>query len=1701
MDFEHLLQHVPAVVYAHSLDGKVLYGNDRWMELLGFEEPPEFPVDLEDLLGKERAAYFMGQDRRVIEDGEHISLEEVFTGADGVRRTFLSNKFPTTLLNGTIASAGVAVDITDQAKVNRELQASEARFAAILEGFPATVYVNGGDKQAYFGNARWKRGGGLDDDVEFPVPFSAFMPEAFHDHFNDQDRQVIETGQSITEEEAYPDGEGGTIHYLSTKFPIPLDQDTVASGGIAIDITELKRAQQAVTESEARMSAILEQMPGPVFIQDKDHMVRYANSEWKRTVGAPQDLALPSPMADHFPPELLTELIAQDDQVMGSGAPTRTEDEVTAEDGSSVHFITHKFPVPFEGGVASGGIALDVTDLKRAQEAAAQAQVRLERMLEATPTPLIITRVSDGMVVFANQASLANLHLRREDVIGKPSVVRYADPADRERLFAQMAAEGSVSNMIVPLLDAEGVSRRFSLSVHPIELDGEPHVIASSVDVEELELAKAEAADARSRLEAILSSLPTPMIITRLADGVVAYANQPCAELLGYPVEEMVDHVAKDFYWEPADRADVIEALRADGQVTDYRLRIKDGAGQMHWILLTAQIRPLDGEPHIVTALIDITEVEAAQQAVEAERVRFEALFESTPVGLVEEDFTAVRARLDSLVAAGEDVVAWLEDDDHVRALAAMVEVHHINGTAQRMYGLKDATQLKGAASVGLGEMAISRFRDQVTALWSGERHWQGEAPQTARDGRALWSVVDVTVVTGHEQDWHRVLVAITDITERKAAEEELERAQWALGERVKELRGLNDLADAARDLTRAKPEVFQTLIDVIPPAWQYPEDTVARVHFGDIVVASEGFQRTPWVLERDILVDGQAEGHVEICYLSEHPAMDVGPWLNEELELLEAMTNVLGDFVSRKRAMMKVEESQERLDLAVRAAGIGLWDWHIPTDRVVYNGEWARIVGRWLGELEQNVDTWTRHVHPEDLEAAFASVQVHLEDPSRPHEAQYRMLHSSGREIWVQDRGQVVERAPDGAPVRMIGTLLDMTERKRWEEGLIEAQAEAERARERSDLAVSASGLGIWDWEFEPGVLTWNEEFMSMLGRPIDEYPFHIDTWLELLHPDDIGPAGEVVEAHRADPEGTPYLNHFRMRHADGRWVPIQSRGKVVLPADGSEPVRMMGTHLDLTDRKRWEAGLLEAQKAAELAMQAAEEASLAKSSFLATMSHELRTPMNAIIGFSEILEDGAFGELNAKQARYIGNVLSSARHLLSLINDILDLSKIEAGKLELDLRPLPVGDLCTRVYESVGPLADKKGHSVALELDDGMPALLADNGKITQVVYNLMSNSIKYTEDGGHITLAAVHHPDGFADRVSGPAIEISVADDGIGLTTEDLERVFGRFEQVDAGYAREQEGTGLGLNLTRELVRLHGGEIWAESEGAGAGSTFRIVLPLAGPDQVMGTSDGDEANAADDPDDQRPLILIVEDEPAARELLAARLAEAGYRTLEAPSSRDAVQYAREHQPSAITLDLIMPGMGGWEVLDALKAEERTRDIPVIIVSTIDDVAEGARHGAVDFLVKPVNKDALIEAIGRALDQGRRPRVLAIDDEAKVRELLHDVVEGQGWDVIEATGGADGVEKILEERPDLIVLDLMMPDVTGFDVVERVRQVVKDQDIPVVVYSAKDVSQDERAQLGDAVTTILRKADGTQDLIVTLRELLESDTKERAE
>ncbi|HZR45265.1 MAG TPA: response regulator, partial [Candidatus Manganitrophaceae bacterium] len=509
-------------------------------------------------------------------------------------------------------------------------------------------------------------------------------------------------------------------------------------------------------------------------------------------------------------------------------------------------------------------------------------------------------------------------------------------------------------------------------------------------------------------------------------------------------------------------------------------------------------------------------------------------------------------------------------------------------------------------------------------------------------------------------------------------------------------------------------------------------------------------------------------------------------------------------------------------------------------------------------------------------------------------------------------------------------------------------------------------------------------------------------------------------------------------------------------------------------------------------------------KSEFLSNISHELRTPLTSIIGFSEILLDKLAGELSPEQESFIKNMNTSGQYLLEIINNLLDLSKIKAGKMEIHSQRFSLLELLNTVRQTIIPMTYKKGLLFDVTVDDDIDVIYTDEGKMKQILLNLLGNAVKFTPAKGEISLSVKK-----SKSRGTPAVEISVRDTGIGIPESAQKKIFDEFQQIDGSYTRDYPGTGLGLAITKRFIEILRGEIQVYSQ-AGFGTTFTVLIPVQeeirpplytepplptiqvqraeerpAPVQAVTNAKAAESIGAD-----RPKILVVEDDPAVAKLLALYLNQDGYSVIHAFNGEEAIEKAQEMKPFAITLDIMLPEIDGWEVLKKLKTLPATQDIPVIIVSIVENPTLGFSLGAVDYFTKPIDRKGLIESLKKynhATTMKRKPmNLLVIEHESEMLQQVSSILDEEQFGIIKAGHGDEGVALAIEIQPDLILLDIAPANISGFETIHRLKQHPTAKNIPILLFASRDLTSEEKQILDGQVREIIYRGPSLKETLI---------------
>ncbi len=734
-----------------------------------------------------------------------------------------------------------------------------------------------------------------------------------------------------------------------------------------------------------------------------------------------------------------------------------------------------------------------------------------------------------------------------------------------------------------------------------------------------------------------------------------------------------------------------------------------------------------------------------------------------------------------------------------------------------------------------------------------------------------------------------------------------------------------------------------------------------------------------------------------------------------------------------------------------------------------------------------------------------FASVhfesQRNVETVIQPKNGQpFPILLSSA--LMTSERGNV-----EG----IVYVALDISERKKTEE--IRAMREGQLRRQKEALAQLASMKSIHDGEFEAAVKSITEVSTHTLsasraklwlitdGTIVDCFDHyerdtnrHISggtrdlsifpSFIAALHTERTISISDITEDPRTREMAKLHLSSQGIQSLLD--APVRLSGKVVGAISiGSREKRVwtleeqsfVGSLADLASLALESSNRQKAQEELKAAKEMAEAANKAKSLFLANMSHEIRTPLNAVIGYSELLQDDAEDQGLTQFIPDLKKIHGAGKHLLSLINDILDLSKIEAGKMQLAPERFSLCDLLAEVESTARPVVEKNSNAFEIEARNDLGTATTDRTKIRQIVLNLLSNAGKFT-DHGTIKLSVVR------ESVKGRDwLRFRVSDTGIGMAAEDQKKLFQDFMQVDPSTTRKYGGTGLGLAISRKFCEMMGGSIAVESE-SGHGSIFTVSIPSefsqadpAVPESVVEIQGSDKNGSP-----AKRKVLLIDDDSEVRELLTRFLTRDGFSVISCATGLEGIQIAKERRPDAILLDVLLKDLEGWEVLKRLKSDPELLSIPVVMVTIVDDTKRGYSLGASGYLVKPVDAMQLSALLSQLGNLGMPGHVLVVDDDADSREYIDRLLRGWGWRVTTAENGCQAFDSVLTETPDLIILDLLMPEMDGFEFLNRLRSEEKWRMIPVVVESAMELTPQQLEFLKENVSNVVFKAADSQ-------------------
>jgi PAS domain S-box-containing protein len=1025
-------------------------------------------------------------------------------------------------------------------------------------------------------------------------------------------------------------------------------------------------------------------------------------------------------------------------------------------------------------------------------------------------------------------------------------------------------------------------------------------------------------------------------------------------------------------------------------------------------------------------------------------------------------------------------------------------------------------------------ERIIVAVRATIQDMLAEETRLLGQRTQNAAAGQRLTRIVAVVGIFLEVGLWvlaFLVVIREIDVSARALArlntlnaelEQRVEERTAALQSEITDRRRAQEMAEhSAAAVESSSDAIISKTLDGTITAWNRGAEKVFGYSSAEVVGKSISLLLPPERNDEEFSIQarigsGESVDHFDTVRMrKDGTKIDVSVTISpirDGTGTIVGASKIARDITERKQAEAALRESEERFHSMLN--GIPQLAWTADPDGHVlwFNQRWYDYTGT-TPEQTTGWD-WQIVFDPQILPKVLDQWKVAIAEGT-PFEMEFPLRAGDGHSDMFLTRVMPLKDA-NGRVVRWFGTNTDISEIKQAEVQLTgQAQELARRADELANSrqaletqtlmlksVLDSMGEGLIAADLQGHFLMWNDAAKQLMGRgAADLAPEQWTPHYKVFLPDGITPCPPdrlplVRALHGESVQVELMIEH--PERADGVFLEVTARPLTDNQGNAGGGVAVLR---DITERKAAErevqalnqnlearviertAELKAVNKELDLRNREVELATQMKSKFLASMSHELRTPLNAIMGFSDLLAEEIPGELNAKQMRFVNHIKQGSTHLLQLINDILDLSKIEAGQLELRCEDFQIKDALPEVLATIQPLAMAKNIQVNQNVETD-PYVYADRVRFKQILYNLLSNAVKFTPNSGQITIDC---------REDGNSVCISVADSGVGIRAEDHAVIFEEFRQVEGPDGSTQEGTGLGLSITKRLVEQQGGRISLESE-FGKGSLFTFTLPVA--------SRGSRSQPVNEPPSLpivpgeargKPLILVVDDEIAARELLASYLSPE-YRIATAESGVDAIQKAQQFRPDAITLDVMMPGSNGFETLTSLRQDPETAKIPIIIVSVVDQKQVGFALGATDYLIKPISKSAVLESIQKYVQpkSDEEETILLVDDDSETLELLKETLRSAGFETESAVSGARAVELLSSKLVSAVLLDLLMPGMDGFAVIRHIRQEPRLREIPIFVMTAKDLTGDEMAILNRETQALFHKNGSWQQQLI---------------
>jgi PAS domain S-box-containing protein len=1422
----------------------------------------------------------------------------------------------------------------------QELQEREQFLQTVLDTFPLSVFwkdVN----SVYLGcNQNFLDDAGLQTIAEIIGKTDYEMPwaETEADLYRDSDRAIIESQiPKLGIEDSQHQANGRTIWTEINKLPLRnLQGEVIGVLGTYQDISDRKNAEIALQASEAKFRRITESVPGMIYRyvlhpDGRDELV-YVSPQVQQIFELTPEVVLQdmSCLWARFHPEDIPMIQSAIQESAASLQSFLVEGRLLLPNEQVKWIQVSSQPDRQENGdVIWDGVVIDISDRKVAEKALMLKQKHLKALINNIPH-LAWIKDEQGRVIAVNEPFAQAFGVSSEELVGKTAHDIF--PADLAQAYhdddTQVLQSGQRKVVVEHGALADGTLGWFETTKTPFRDDqlniaGTVGIAANITELKMMELSL----KASERRYASLAAA-APVAIFRFDEPLnCVYVNERWSDLSGRPMESALGRGwmeglhPEDSEQRIAEWAEYYAHANPESQVihgSEGRHLRPDGTTTWVYIQVAKEFDDDGKVVGYIGTLTDITDRKNIELALQESQAQFRRMTESVP-GMI---FRYV------LHPDGRDEAVYVSPQVHQIYELTPEEVCQDISCLWAKVHKDDAPMMKMAIESSAD--SLHPFLVEARILLLGERmKWVqiSAQPDRQENGDVIWDGV------------------VIDISDRKIAEKALMLKQkhlealmnnipqhaWIKDEQSRLIAVNEPLAQAFG--VSAEELIGKTAFDVCPV------DLAQVYHNGDAEVLQSGQRKV--VVEHSKRADGTL-GWFETTRT---------PFRDDQLNIAGTV-GIAADITEQKQAEQKLQELSERLELAIQSAQIGVWEFDFSNNRLFWDERMLAIHGVSPEAFHGTYEDWSSRVHPDDLPHA----QPDILEEQAIYNTEFRIIRPDGTVRWVMSYS-CKQRNHQGELVRAVGVNIDISDRKNAELALQDLS-------DRLEFALKGANIGIWEYQMNEERLIWDERMLSLYGISSEEFSGKYTDWLQRVHPDDLD---WVQQAEQKAHQGARECRvEFRIVRPDSTIRFIDSYAFKQYNAQG-EILKTIGLNIDITDRKQAEAQLQHINE--ELI-----KATRLKDEFLANMSHELRTPLNAILGMTEILQEEIFGDLNDRQMQSLQTIEKSSNHLLELINDILDVAKIEAGQIHLSCQPSNVETLCQSSLVFIKQQSFSKNIQLESVIPANLPTINLDERRIRQVLINLLNNAVKFTPNGGKIILQVnyIEFLDN-AEIVQSRAcdtLEISIIDTGIGIAPDQIKRLFQPFVQVESALNRNYEGSGLGLVLVKRLVELHGGEVRLTSE-LGVGSCFTIAIPNSPFCELSVETEPalpSNSEAIKPEIEGAPVILLAEDNESNINLFADYLSLKGYRLVIAHNGQMAIDLAQQTHPDLILMDIQMPEMDGLEAIQRIRQIPELVDTPIIALTALAMAGDRDRCiavGANDYLSKPVSLKQLVKKI----------------------------------------------------------------------------------------------------------------------------------------